>query len=88
MKRVVVAIGLALAAGGCGDDAPLQEELSQHGERILNDALDGLCQDLAYADVATIAGKNELRERMIIAFSAAFHTNSIRDIYFQSFIIY
>jgi flagellar basal body-associated protein FliL len=72
----------------CGDDAELVDEMGKSGTRVLNDALVGLFNPLAYEDVCRPSQKNDLRERMIILFNNTLGTTSIRDIYYDTFIVY
>jgi hypothetical protein len=57
----------------CGDDAELVDEMGKSGTR---------------EDVCRPSQKNDLRERMIILFNNTLGTTSIRDIYYDTFIVY
>jgi hypothetical protein len=75
----------------CGNDDNLEEFISVEGgpaSEIIGDALERIYAPLTFNDVRNPSQKNDLRERMIIELNEAFNTTSIRDIYYESFLIF
>jgi hypothetical protein len=72
----------------CGGDSNLAALLDDTEGDMLNDVLEDIFGLLSFEQVRHPSQKRDLREQMIIRFNEILQTNSIRDVYYHTFVIY